>query len=172
MNDASFRNLCSNCRDKISGLPCLKCTVDRYKKFVDVIVETLDPEMRRNDICELREKAIRLNSDYQEKPQNFKIPIHGSYWEDMKNPVRYLMMFSTEDPVQSKIVLSYFQALWPEADETSLRLYLNKGWTAVGMTVRGEVLLISKRDFKWVIAICQEYPLRDSHSLLLPIYGD
>ena len=143
------------------------------EEFLDLAIEKLDPEMRRNDICQLREAAIQTREILQEpSPSGFRIPIHGSYWEDMKNPVRYLMTFSTEDPAQSKIVLSYFQALWPEADETSLRLYLNKGWTTVGMTCRGEVLLISKRDFKWVIAICQEYTLRDSDSLLLPIYGD
>jgi hypothetical protein len=143
------------------------------EEFLDLAIEKLDPEMRRNDICQLREAAIQTREILQApSPSGFRIPTHGSYWEDMKNPVRYLMMFSTKDPAQSKIVLSYFQALWPEADATSLRLYLNKGWTAVGMTGRGEVLLISKRDFKWVIAICQECTLRDSHSLLLPIYGD
>lgn len=174
MKDATARNLCPDHRDKIRGLPCLKCTVDRLTKFVDAVIETLDPQMRHNAIVELREKAIRLRSDCQKEPETFRIPTHGSYWEDLRSPVKYLLRLSTENESHSKVILSLFQAMWPQANELSLRHYLNKGWSVVGISHNGELVVISKRDFNWVVATFPADSLKDDARInfnSLPLFG-
>ena len=159
MNDDRFEN---------------QCEVARLLQFVNEVIETLDPQMRQLAICEMREKAIRLRADFQKEPETFRIPTHGSYWEDIRAPVKYLLRLSTENEKHSKVILSFFQVMWPQANELSLRHYLNKGWSVVGISHNGELVVISKRDFNWVVATFPADSLKDDARIdfnALPLFG-
>lgn len=55
---------CPDHRDKVKDLSCRQCLVESLKKSVDLAIDTLDPDMSRLDIIQLRESLIRRREGY------------------------------------------------------------------------------------------------------------
>ena len=54
--------LCPDHRDKVRDLSCRQCAVESHAKSVDIAIDTLDPDMARHEIVQLRELLIRRRS--------------------------------------------------------------------------------------------------------------
>ena len=64
MFDKRTPPFCPDHRDKVRDLSCRQCLVESLKKSVDLAIDTLDPDMSRIDIIQLRELLIRRREGY------------------------------------------------------------------------------------------------------------
>lgn len=58
--------LCPDHRDKVRDLSCRQCTVESLKKSVDLAIDTLDPDMSRSELVQLRETLLRRRNEIGE----------------------------------------------------------------------------------------------------------
>jgi hypothetical protein len=90
--------------------------------------------------------------------EDFKLPRHGSYPSDM-GQVTWVLQFPdtrkdwaplAEETLQ--ILLGFLRKVYPETAATTLYNYPNKCFTVVGERAFGQLLILYRHDFTWVLA--------------------